>query len=39
LELRRAENERVAIGKWNGQLPTAAVGSTAMPLIALPSLR
>jgi len=39
LELRRTENERVAIGKWNGQLPTTAVGSAAMPLLALPSLR
>jgi len=39
LELRRTENERVAIGKWNGQLPTTAVGSAAMPLLALPSPR
>jgi prohibitin 2 len=39
LELRRAENERVAIGKWNGQLPTTTVGSTAMPLFTLPSPR
>jgi len=39
VELRRAENERAAIGKWNGQLPTTAVGATAMPLLTLPSLR
>ena len=37
LELRRAENERAAIGKWNGQLPTTTVGSGAMPFIKPPS--
>jgi regulator of protease activity HflC (stomatin/prohibitin superfamily) len=35
LELRRAENERLAIAKWNGQLPTTAVGSAAVPWLAL----
>ena len=39
VELRRAENERAAIGKWNGQLPTTAVGSAAMPLLTLPAIR
>ena len=36
LELRRAENERMAIGKWNGQLPTTTIGGAAMPFIKLP---
>jgi hypothetical protein len=39
LELRRAENERLAIGKWNGQMPTTAIGSAAMPLLTLPAIR
>lgn len=37
LELRRVENQRLAIGKWNGQLPTTTLGTTAVPLIQLPS--
>jgi regulator of protease activity HflC (stomatin/prohibitin superfamily) len=37
LELRRTENERLAIGKWNGQLPTTTAGGGALPLIKLPS--
>lgn len=39
LELRRAENERLAIAKWNGQMPTTAVGGSATPLISLPAAR
>jgi prohibitin 2 len=37
LELRRVENDRLAIAKWNGQLPTTAVGSGAQPFITLPA--
>ena len=37
LDLRRVENDRLAIAKWNGQLPTTAVGMGAQPFIALPS--
>ncbi len=36
LELRRVENERQAIAKWNGQLPTTSVGAGAQPFIQLP---
>jgi prohibitin 2 len=39
LELRRTENERLAVVKWNGQLPTTHVGGAAQPLIGLPQLR
>lgn len=35
LELRKVENARQAISKWNGQLPTTAVGSEANSLIQL----
>jgi regulator of protease activity HflC (stomatin/prohibitin superfamily) len=35
LELRKVENTRQAIAKWNGQLPTTAVGSEANSLIQL----
>ena len=35
LELRRAENQRLAIGKWNGQRPTTTLGNGAVPLIQL----
>jgi regulator of protease activity HflC (stomatin/prohibitin superfamily) len=38
LELRKIENERLAIAKWNGQLPTTSVGAGAQSLIALPSV-
>lgn len=38
LELRKIENERQAITKWNGQLPTTSVGGGAQSLIALPSV-
>lgn len=36
LELRRVENERQAIAKWNGQLPSTSVGSGTQPFIQLP---
>jgi prohibitin 2 len=35
LELRRTENQRLAIGKWNGQLPSTTLGNGAVPLIPL----
>jgi regulator of protease activity HflC (stomatin/prohibitin superfamily) len=37
LELRRTENERLAVGKWNGQLPTTTLGAGAVPFIRLPA--
>lgn len=37
LDLRRVENDRLAITKWNGQLPTTAVGAGAQPFITLPA--
>jgi regulator of protease activity HflC (stomatin/prohibitin superfamily) len=37
LELRRVENDRLAIAKWDGKLPTTAVGSSAQALLNLPS--
>ena len=37
LDLRRVENDRLAIAKWNGQLPTTAVGAGAQPFITLPA--
>jgi prohibitin 2 len=37
LQLRRTENERLAVGKWNGQLPTTTLGAGAMPFIKLPA--
>jgi prohibitin 2 len=37
LELRRTENQRLAIGKWNGQLPSTTLGNGAVPLIPLPA--
>lgn len=37
LELRRPENERLAVDKWNGQLPTTTVGGGALPFITLPA--
>jgi regulator of protease activity HflC (stomatin/prohibitin superfamily) len=37
LELRRVENDRMAIAKWNGQLPTTTVGGSVQSLINLPS--
>lgn len=36
LELRRTENQRLAVGKWNGQLPSTTLGHGAVPLIQLP---
>ena len=39
LDLRRVENDRLAIAKWNGQLPTTSVGAGAQPFIALPAAR
>ncbi len=39
LELRRVENDRLAITKWNGQLPTTSVGVGAQPFITLPAAR
>ena len=39
LDLRRVENERLAIAKWNGQLPTTSVGSGAQPFVTLPAAR
>jgi regulator of protease activity HflC (stomatin/prohibitin superfamily) len=39
LDLRRVENERLAIAKWNGQLPTTSVGAGAQPFITLPAAR
>jgi regulator of protease activity HflC (stomatin/prohibitin superfamily) len=35
LELRRTENERLAIHKWNGQLPTTTLGGNTQPLLNL----
>jgi prohibitin 2 len=37
LDLRRVENDRLAIAKWDGQLPTTAVGASAQPFITLPA--
>lgn len=37
VELRRAENERLAIARWNGQMPAATVGGGALPWINLPA--
>jgi uncharacterized membrane protein YqiK len=37
LQLRQVENDRLAIAKWNGQLPTTTVGGAAQSLINLPS--
>jgi regulator of protease activity HflC (stomatin/prohibitin superfamily) len=37
LQLRRVENERMAIAKWNGQLPTTSIGGATQSLINLPS--
>ena len=34
LELRRLENEREWINKWNGQLPTTSMGN-AIPMVTL----
>jgi regulator of protease activity HflC (stomatin/prohibitin superfamily) len=39
LDLRRVENERLAVAKWNGSLPTTQVGSGALPWINLPAAR
>ncbi len=39
LELRRTENERLAIAKWNGQLPATSVGGGAIPFLSLPAVR
>jgi prohibitin 2 len=39
LELRRVENERLAIAKWSGVLPTTSVSSGAQPFISLPAAR
>jgi len=39
LELRRTQNERLAIDKWNGQLPTTSVGGGATPFVTLPAGR
>jgi regulator of protease activity HflC (stomatin/prohibitin superfamily) len=39
LELRKVENDRMAIAKWNGQMPTTTVGTGAHPFINLPSGR
>lgn len=39
LDLRRVENERLAVARWNGQVPTTAVGSGALPWINLPAAR
>ena len=39
LDLRRVENDRLAIAKWNGQLPTTSVGAGVQPFIALPAAR
>jgi regulator of protease activity HflC (stomatin/prohibitin superfamily) len=36
LELRRVENDRLAIAKWDGQLPTTTIGGSAASLISLP---
>lgn len=35
LELRKVENERMAIAKWNGQMPTTTVGAGSQPFINL----
>lgn len=35
LELRKVENQRLAIDKWNGTLPTTLMGKDAVPLISL----
>jgi regulator of protease activity HflC (stomatin/prohibitin superfamily) len=37
LELRRVENDRMAIAKWDGKLPTTAVGGSAQTLLNLPA--
>lgn len=39
LDLRRVENDRLAIAKWNGQLPTTSVGAGAQPFVSLPAGR
>ena len=35
LELRRVENDRLAIAKWDGKLPTTAVGGSTQALLNL----
>ena len=37
LELRRVENDRQAITKWDGKLPTTTVGGSAQTLLNLPA--
>ena len=37
LELRRVENDRQAIAKWDGKLPTTTVGGSAQTLLNLPA--
>jgi len=37
LELRRVENDRLAVAKWDGKLPTTAVGNAAQALLNLPA--
>jgi hypothetical protein len=37
LELRRVENDRMAIAKWDGKLPTTTVGGAAQALLNLPA--
>jgi regulator of protease activity HflC (stomatin/prohibitin superfamily) len=37
LELRRVENDRLAISKWDGKLPTTTVGGSTQALLNLPA--
>lgn len=39
LELRRIENERQAIAKWDGKLPTTSLGTSSQAFVSLPSVK